>query len=54
MSLQRQFIRASIDYYVRSGCTEAEARRHASADAQWWRKELRKVLDKRVHSLQSR
>jgi hypothetical protein len=44
VNLQRQFIKNATAYYVRHGCSESEARRHATADAKWWRSELRKIL----------
>ena len=37
----REFIRKSIAYYIKSGCSESEARRHANADAAWWREQLK-------------
>ncbi len=41
MNMQREFIKQSIAYYLKNpgpeGMTEAEARRHANADLQFWR-----------------
>ncbi len=53
MSLQREFIRQSIEYYVKSGCTESEAEKHANADAKWWRAEFSKILENKCVHIRS-
>ena len=44
LNLQREYIKNSIAYYIKDGCSESEARRPANADAKWWRHELNKVF----------